>query len=63
MTIIGYRKGANTIDAIRSVKKHTGRSLLESKRLIEQVLEGKAVVLDEDFVLREELTDYNFIVK
>lgn len=63
MTIIGYRKGANSYNAILSVKKHTGRSLLESKRLIEKVLEGETVQLDEDFVLREELTDLKFIVK
>jgi hypothetical protein len=63
MTIIGYRRGANSVDAIRSVKKHTGRSLLDSKRLIERVLAGETVQLDEDFVLREELTDYMFIVK
>lgn len=63
MTIIGYRKGANSLNAIQSVKKHTGRSLLESKQLIESVLKGQAVQLDEDFVLREELTDCNFIVK
>lgn len=62
MTIIGYRKGARSIDAINSVRKHTGKSLIESKRLIEAVLDGGAVKLDEDFVLREELTDLNFIV-
>lgn len=63
MTIIGYRKGANSITAIQSVKKHTGRSLLDSKLLIERVLAGETVQLDEDFVLREELTDCKFIVK
>lgn len=63
MKIIGYRRGANSINAIQSVRKHTGRSLVESKRLIEQVLEGQIVQLDEDFVLREELTDCMFIVK
>jgi ribosomal protein L7/L12 len=63
MTIIGYRKGAKSIDAILSVKKHTGRSLLESKQLIESVLKGQAVQLDEDFVLREELSQLNFILK
>jgi hypothetical protein len=62
MTIIGYRKGANSLEAINAVKRHTGRSLLDSKRLIEAVLAGGSVKLDEDFVLREELTDLNFIV-
>jgi hypothetical protein len=63
MTIIGYRKGANSLGAILSVKKHTSCSLLESKKLIESVLNGQAVQLDEDFVLREELSQLNFIVK
>lgn len=62
MTIIGYRRGADSISAIKAVRQHTGRSLVDSKRLIEAVLEGKAVKLDEDIVLREELTDLNFIV-
>jgi len=63
MTIIGYRQGANSIDAIKSVRKHTGRSLSDSKLLIKQVMIGGTVQLEEDFVLREELTNYNFIVK
>ena len=62
MTIIGYRKGANSLEAINAVRRHTGRSLLDSKRLIESVLAGASVKLDEDIVLREELTDLNFIV-
>ena len=62
MTIVGWKKGANTIDAIRAVKKHTGKSLLESKRLIEDVLDGKPVVLPDDFVLREDLEDCNFFI-
>lgn len=62
MKIIGYKKGARSIDAIKSVRTHTGMSLAESKKLIENVLEGKTVTLDEDLVLREELTDQLFIV-
>jgi len=62
MKIIGFKKGANSINAIKSVRNHTGMSLAESKRLIESVLEGKMVTLDEDIVLREELTDQLFIV-
>lgn len=62
MQIIGFKKGAASITAINSVRKHTGMSLIESKKLIEQVLSGQVVKLDEDFVLREELTDCKFIV-
>jgi ribosomal protein L7/L12 len=63
MTIIGFKKGANSISAIVSVRNHTGMSLAESKRLIERVLAGNPVTLDDDFVLREELTEQKFIVQ
>lgn len=63
MKIIGYKSGARSIDAIMSVRQHTGMSLLESKRLVESVLDGKTVTLDEDLVLREELVDSKFIVQ
>lgn len=60
MYITGYRAGVKTIDAISAVKKHTGKSLLESKQLIEAAIEGKAVELPDDFVLREDLEDLGF---
>lgn len=60
MYIIGYRAGVKTIEAISAVKKHTGKSLLESKRLVEDALEGKPVQLPDDFVLREDLEDLGF---
>jgi ribosomal protein L7/L12 len=60
MYITGYRAGVKTIDAISAVKKHTGKSLLESKRLVEDALEGKPVQLPDDFVLREDLEDLGF---
>jgi ribosomal protein L7/L12 len=62
MTIIGWRHGANSIAAINAIKKHTGKSLIESKRLIDAALEGKAVTLPDDFVLREDLEEYKFIL-
>jgi ribosomal protein L7/L12 len=60
MYITGYRAGAKTIDAINAVRKHTGKSLLESKRLIEAAVEGEPVQLPDDFVLREDLEDLGF---
>lgn len=62
MIIVGWKKGANTVDAIRAVKNHTGMSLKESKQLIESALEGKSVKLPDDFVLREDLEECNFII-
>jgi len=63
MKIIGWKYGARSIDAIKSVRNHTGLSLAESKKLIERVLEGQIITLDEDIVLREELTEQRFIVE
>lgn len=62
MIIVGYRHGAKSIDAINAVRKHTGKSLAESKKLIEQVMNGTPVELPNDFVLREDLEDANFLV-
>ena len=63
MLIIGYRRGANSLYAIKSIHKHTNLDLITSKRLIEDVLEGRARELPDDFVLREELEDLNFILE
>lgn len=63
MLITGYRRGANSLYAIQAVRKHTGLDLITSKRLIEDVLEGKPRELPNDFVLREELEDLNFILE
>jgi len=62
MIIVGWRSGANTIDAIQAVRNHTGMSLKESKQLIESALEGNSVKLPDDFVLREDLEECNFII-
>jgi len=60
MIIVGWRKGAKTIDAIQAVRNHTGMSLKESKQLIESALDGNSVKLPDDFVLREDLEDLGF---
>lgn len=62
MIVLGYKTGANSIKAVQAIKKHTGKSLLESKRIIEDVLDGKPVTLPDDFVLREDLEDLKFLV-
>ena len=63
MLIIGYRKGADTLAAIKAIHKHTGFGLYASKRIIEDVVEGHPQAVPNDFVLREELIKHNFIVK
>jgi hypothetical protein len=63
MLITGYRRGANSLYAIKAVHKHTNLDLITSKRLIEDVLEGRPRELPNDFVLREELEALNFILE
>jgi hypothetical protein len=63
MIIIGVRPKANSLKAIIAVRDHTGKSLAESKRLIEQALEGQTVLLPDDFVLREDLEYLGFKLK
>lgn len=63
MIIAGWKKGVNTVDAVQAVKKHTGMSMRESKQLIETALEGQAVKLPDDFVLREDLEDSGFSIQ
>lgn len=63
MTIIGWRAGVNTIDAVQAVKKHTGMSVKESKSLIDSAISGNAVNLPDDFVLREDLEDLGFKIQ
>jgi hypothetical protein len=63
MLILGWHTGANTIEAIRAIHKHTDLGLYTSKRIIEDVVEGNPQTVPDDFVLREELVRCNFIVK
>lgn len=62
MTIIGWRKGVNEAAAIAALRKHTGKSLSESKKIIDSAIQGQSIVLPNDFVLREDLEDCNFII-
>jgi hypothetical protein len=63
MTIIGWKAGVNSQKAIQSINKNTTFTLLEAKKLVEKAINGEPVVLPDDFVLREELEEYRFIVK
>jgi ribosomal protein L7/L12 len=60
MIIVGYRAGVKTVEAISAVRKHTGKSLADSKRLIEAAIQGQSVKLPDDFVLREDLEEFGF---
>jgi ribosomal protein L7/L12 len=62
MTIIGWRRGVDAGAATAAIRKHTGMSLVESKKLVDSAIAGTAVKLPDDFVLREDLEDCNFII-
>lgn len=63
MIVDGYRHGANSIEAVRAIHKHTEKPLLECKRLVESVLDGNIITLPDDFALREDLEYYKFTVR
>lgn len=62
MMIIGYRSNVNPSAGIKAVQKHTGKPRTEAKKIIDDAIEGQTVVLDPDWVLREDLEDSGFIV-
>jgi transcription elongation factor GreA-like protein len=62
MMVIGYRPNANFVEAQRVIKKHTAFNTSDVKNIVEHIREGKGVKLPDDFVLREDLEDLNFLV-
>ena len=62
MMVIGYKPNANFLEAQNVIKKHTAFSGSDVKQIVEHIREGKGVKLPDDFVLREDLEDLNFLV-
>jgi len=62
MIVIGYRPNANFVEAQIAISKHTHFNLSESKAICDAIQEGQGVKLPDDFVLREDLDDLNFLV-
>ena len=60
--VIGYKPNANFIEAQNVIKKHTTLSLGDVKQIVEHIREGNGVKLPDDFVLREDLEDLNFLL-
>ena len=60
--VIGYKPNANFLEAQNVIKKHTAFSASDIKNIVEHIREGKGVKLPDDFVLREDLEDLNFLV-
>lgn len=63
MIIIGCRSGADISSAIKSISKHTNIPIQDSKKIIDSVMDGHTYKLPDDFVLREDLEYYRFIIK
>ena len=62
MLVIGYKTNANFELAQLAIKKHTSFSTTDVKQILEHIKEGKGVRLPDDFVLREDLEDFNFLI-
>jgi hypothetical protein len=63
MIVVGYRSTANFIEATNVIRKHTEFSLNDTKTIIENIKSGKGVKLPDDFVLRADLEDLDFLVQ
>lgn len=63
MLIIGWRAGVNATGAVRAIQKHTSLSLAESKKIVDDVIDGKSYKLPNDFILREDLEECKFIIQ
>ena len=63
MIVVGYRSTANFIEATNVIRKHTEFSLNDTKTIIENIKSGKGVRLPDDFVLRADLEDLDFLVQ
>jgi hypothetical protein len=62
MIVVGYKPEANFVAAQQVIRKHTQFSHSDAKHIVEHIKEGNAVKLPDDFVLREDLEDLNFLV-
>ena len=63
MIVVGYRSTANFIEATNVIRKHTEFSLNDTKTIIENIKSSKGVRLPDDFVLRADLEDLDFLVQ
>ena len=62
MLVIGYKAGADFKTAPKVITKHTSISLSESSKLCDRIKNGEAVSLPNDFVLRDDLKDLQFLI-
>ena len=63
MLVLGYKAGANFVAAPKVIQKHTGKSLAEANKLCKDLQIGNMFTLPDDWVLREDLEELNFIIR
>lgn len=62
MIVTGYRTTTDFFQAQLVLQKHTEFASSDIKTMIANIKEGKAVKLPDDFVLREDLEELDFLV-
>ena len=62
MLIVGYKLGADFNKATVSISKNLSLTLHEARNILDRVENGESVSLENDFVLREDLVEYKFLV-
>jgi transcription elongation factor GreA-like protein len=62
MIVLGYRSNANFNEAVRVIKKHTNMDSQSINQVVSQIKKGQGVNLPDDFCLREDLEDLNFLI-
>jgi transcription elongation factor GreA-like protein len=62
MLVVGYKTNANFAEAARVIKKHTNMETKDVQKVVSQIKEGQGVKLPNDFVLREDLEDLDFLI-
>jgi hypothetical protein len=63
MIVLGYKSNADFAQAGSVIRKHTNMDAKTVGSLISRIQAGEGVRLPDDFVLREDLEDLNFLVK
>ena len=62
MLVIGYKTGADFNSAAKVIIKHMSHSLQEASKLCDRIKKGEAVSLPNDFVLRDDLKELQFLI-
>jgi hypothetical protein len=62
MIVTGYKTTADFYEAQLAIQKHTNLSAGDVKTIMKNIRQGDAVKLPDDFVLREDLKELDFLL-